>query len=164
MTSHELPIYVRFACPSCHAQRGQPLPESDREIRCPACGWFAPIPAERLSAGKPNGCVVCGCQDLWRQKDFPQRIGVLFVAAGAVLSTIAWAWYKPLWAFGILMFFAALDLIFFALMRDVLVCYRCNARYKRVRNVHESPSFDLGTLEKYRNEAHRLKTSSMKSE
>jgi hypothetical protein len=57
---------------------------------------------------------------------------------------------------GILLAFAAADLILFAVMPDVLVCYRCRARYSR-RDASEYPAFDHETAERYRQADIRLK-------
>lgn len=93
---------------------------------------------------------MCGCSDLWRQKDFPQRLGLLFVGLGIVLSTIAWSWHRPGFAIGILMFFALVDMLLFAVMNDMLVCYRCAARHRNTPLDKQHPNFDLEIAERYR--------------
>lgn len=101
-------------------------------------------------------CLACGCSDLWRQKDFPPLLGLTFVALGALLSTIAWSFYRIEMALGILMGFALLDLILYALMSDVLVCYRCDARHRRVNLDENHSRFNLELAERYRQEARRI--------
>jgi hypothetical protein len=96
---------------------------------------------------------------LWRQKDFPQRLGVTLVVLGAVLSTIAFACYLPLTALGVLLAFALVDLLLFTFMKDVLVCYRCHARYRGAVLEDDRPRFNLETAERYRQEAARLEDS-----
>jgi len=105
----------------------------------------------------PTECLVCGCGDLWRQKDFPVRLGLLMVGLGAVGSTVAWMWYEPLWAIGILMAFALVDLLLFLFMPDVLVCYRCGARHRAAALDESVPHFNLEVAEKYRQEQIRLR-------
>lgn len=101
-------------------------------------------------------CAVCGCRDLWRQKDFPQKLGLFCVVLAASLSTLAWWYYEPQWALGILLAFAAADLLLFGLMKDVLVCYRCAARYRQPGALAETAPYNLETAERYRQEAARL--------
>jgi hypothetical protein len=103
----------------------------------------------------PLCCLVCGCGDLWRQKDFPQRLGLALVGLGAVLSTIAVKLYMPATALGVLLAFALADLLLFAFMPDVLVCYRCAARHRHTTS-GEHPRFNLETAERYRQEVARL--------
>jgi hypothetical protein len=92
---------------------------------------------------------------LWRQKDFPPQLGVAIVALGAVASTAAFAWYRPLLALAILGAFALLDLVLFLVMPDVMVCYRCQARYRSFRADSPYNAFNLETAERYRQEAAR---------
>lgn len=107
---------------------------------------------------------MCGCRDLWRQKDFPQRLGVALVAMGALLSTIAYAMYMPILSLGILLAFALGDLLLYTWMRDVLVCYRCGARYGRTNLANENRHFNLEISERYRQESIRLKNTKLASE
>lgn len=105
----------------------------------------------------PEECLVCGCEDLWRQKDFDQRLGVAIVGLGIVLSTIAMAYMMPGVALGILMFFGLADWVLYAILPDRLVCYRCHAQYHRIPNPSETQIFDLEVNERYRQEAIRMK-------
>lgn len=107
-------------------------------------------------------CRVCGNNDLWRQKDFPQSVGLSFVAAGAILSSIAWYYHRPVWSLGILLAFAAADLVLFAVMPDVLVCYRCGARHSG-GDLSEHPVFDHEMAERYRQEKLRLEEAAKSS-
>src|SRR5690606_12320833 len=112
------------------------------------------------SSTRPTAeCLVCGCDDLWRQKDFPQGLGLVIVGAGMLLSTIAWALYWPVTAIGILMAFALADLVLYARMSDVLVCYRCKARHRPHEIAAAHGTFDLETAERYRQERLRLEKS-----
>jgi len=103
--------------------------------------------------------LACGCPDLWRQKDFPQRLGLLIVGLGALLSTIAWAYMLPVVAICILMAFALVDFLLYTLMKDVLVCYRCQACLGDSAVDEDHPRFTLEVAERYRQEEIRLKNS-----
>lgn len=78
------------------------------------------------------------------------------VALGALLSTIAIAFYYPATALGILLAFAFADLLLYVLMPDVLVCYRCQSRHRHTQPGESVPRFNLETAERYRQEAARL--------
>jgi len=155
-------MLVAFRCPKCdqtvQAELNSPedvtLPE---QIGCEACDWSRSMPGEALSENRPNGCLVCGCEDLWRQKDFPQRLGLILVASAMILYLIASAYLRPALALGVLLAFALVDLLLFWLMPDVLVCYRCGARYRGATLNAEDPKFNLEIQERYRQEADRLK-------
>ena len=149
-------MQVLFQCPLCQATRAAAVELETRNVSCTDCGWTRPVPVDVVSAVGPKTCLICGCGDLWRQKDFPQKLGLAMVALGALLSTIAFSLYMPTWALGILLAFALADMVLFVVMKDVLVCYRCHARYKHADWREDHPRFNLETAERYRQEAARL--------
>ena len=134
---------------------------SDKPIclQCQHCDWSRQVQPADLDNNKPLRCLACGNDDLWKQKDFPQRLGLFIVILGALLSSIAWAQYWPRTAIGILMGFALVDLLLYTLMKDVLVCYRCQASHRRTTYDTDHPRFELELAERYRQEAIRLKNS-----
>ena len=149
-------MQITFDCPKClQPERGE-VTSTSRGVMCSRCQWTRSIGQGDLPGEIPRRCLVCGCNDLWRQKDFSQRLGVTIVAIGVVLSTIATAYMQPELSLGILMAFALADMILYAVMRDCLVCYRCHARYRRVPNLEQVGGFDLEVNERYRQEAIRL--------
>jgi hypothetical protein len=149
-------MYVVFQCPGCRQIRRSTVAAGVASLSCEGCHWSRALPDDDLQSAAPQRCLVCGCDDLWRQKDFPQRVGLAMVALGAVLSTIAWAYHMPATALGVLLGFALVDLVLFTVMKDVLVCYRCHARYRDVSFRDDHPRFNLETAERYRQEAARL--------
>ncbi|MFN7804743.1 MAG: hypothetical protein ACK5TO_12040 [Planctomycetaceae bacterium] len=149
-------MLVRFCCPRCESQnRANLVDGADTRLRCTQCEWSG-RDLTHIPGGRPDKCLVCGCSDLWRQKDFPQRLGVAMVVAGVIGSTWFIFHYQPVWAMGVLLFFALLDMLLYAWMPDVLVCYRCNARYRDPQPGAAYPAFQLETSERYRQESRRL--------
>lgn len=149
-------MQLQFACPLCGRQHYVTDVGRCPRLECEACGWSRAVAEDALEQDNPRRCVVCGCNDLWRQKDFPPGLGLMLVATGAVLSTIAWAYFRPLWAIGILMAFALADLALFVLMPDVLVCYRCRSRHRPEHIAERFEQFSLETAERYRQQQRRL--------
>jgi hypothetical protein len=124
-------------------------------VRCGSCGWSRTFAPADFDHGQPAHCLICNCEDLWRQKDFPQRVGLAMVGAGIVLSTIAYALWYPIVSLAILMAFALVDFLLFLFMKDVLVCYRCGARHGGFIPASQA-TFDLEVGERYRQERLRL--------
>lgn len=150
-------MHVRFVCAGCQTQQRAEVTGASEKLRCDTCGWERTLRGDDVHADVPRRCISCGCDDLWRQKDFPQSLGLTFVAVGALLSTLAWAWYMPRLAIGVLLAFALLDVLLYTFMKDVLVCYRCGARYRSESiGDAERSNFNLETAERYRQEAARL--------
>ncbi len=126
-------------------------------MSCLNCDWERPFSNDEVrEQAIPSECLRCGNPDLWRQKNFPQWLGLFFVALGAISSSIAWMYYRPILALSILMAFALLDMVLYIVMRDVLVCYRCRTKHHDV-DVSQHKPFDHETGEKYRQEEIRRK-------
>ena len=147
---------VLFECPSCHFHSVSEIDAQTEQLRCLACSWQRPVAEVNRSAGDPAQCVLCGCEDLWRQKNFPQRIGALIVGVEVLLSTIFWSYMALTWYYGVLLLFALVDGVLYTLMRDVLVCYRCGSRHGHTPLDGRHDRFNLETHERYRQEAIRL--------
>lgn len=78
---------------------------------------------------------------------------------GAIASSIAVYYYHPLWALGILMALALLDMVLYQVMSDVLVCYRCQARHGKV-DLTGRVAYDHELGERYRQEEIRMQAKS----
>lgn len=149
--------HIIFQCPVCE-KRTVSSPESPNAlVRCNECQWSRDEGADDFADGSLCRCRICGCQDLWRQKDFPPALGLALVAAAAILSCTAYAFYRPLLALGILMVAALFDMVLYSYMGDMLVCYRCGARHRRTAMNEQHPRFDLETAERYRQQDLRQK-------
>ena len=142
-------MQIIFQCPRC-AQRSDARPDPQAaEVACPHCDWSRDEGAGDFDGDIVCRCRICGCDDLWRQKDFPPALGLLFAGMGILLSSIAWAYYQPELAIGILMAFALVDMILYTFMGDMLVCYRCRARHRRTRLRDKHAAFNLEVSERY---------------
>lgn len=142
-------MQIIFQCPACEKRTlAQPQPSS-AAISCDHCDWSRDTGSIDFEGDYCRRCRVCACEDLWRQKDFPPALGLAFVGTGGLLSTIAWAWHEPIWALGILMAFALVDLALYTFMSDMLVCYRCRARHRKTELDENHIAFNLELNERY---------------
>ncbi len=150
---------LAFLCPICEQQTQAEFAGDEDRLKCGHCDWQRPVDRADFDGDVPKRCLACGCDDLWRQRDFPQRLGLMIVGIQILLSTLAWAWMYPLLTYGILLAFLLLDYVLYTLMPDVLVCYRCRARYRFAKLPENVPAFNLETAERYRQEELRLKAA-----
>ena len=149
---------ITYACPACGTTVTHSGVEALPTLVCTACQASLPIPADAIArtdsadAGplRLRRCLVCPSTELFRRKDFPQRLGVGIVVAGLAASCITWAWQLLLPTFAILFSTALLDVVLYFLMPECLTCYRCAARYAGDGVVESFGSFDLETHEKHR--------------
>lgn len=144
-------MYLTFTCPGCEHRTVTGELSGDCQLTCEACGWTKPVSSDQIGTSGPRKCLRCGNSDLWRQKNFPQWAGLLCVAAGAISSSIAWAYHRPVLALGILMAFALADMLLYIIMPDVLVCYRCQTKHHQT-DVSGHATFNHELAERYRQE------------
>jgi len=145
-------MQIIFQCPRCEMQTEcRPQPDN-AAVTCLHCDWQRDAGAsdfDDIHNHQVCRCRVCGCDDLWRQKDFPPALGLAFVGMGILLSSWAWAWHYPEWALGILMVFALIDMVLYTFMGDMLVCYRCRSRHRKTAMDEEHPACNLEGSERY---------------
>ena len=146
---------VRFTCPSCE-QPGRVASPLPAEWACPSCGLVLPLkPAD--AEPTLTACAVCGNAELYRKKDFPQGLGMGILALSCLASTITYWLYQKWWTWAILIGSALFDCLLYAVVRDVTVCYRCDAHYRGLPPGSGQKPFELTTFERYRQEQMRRK-------
>ena len=96
-------------------------------------------------------CSSCGCQELYRQKDFPQWLGMWLLGLACTFFFVFAIRYQYAIAWTILLGSAAIDGIIYLIVGDVLVCYRCGTKRRGISSRGFDP-FELATAEKYRQE------------
>jgi len=155
-------VNVRFACPACDAPDRFELPGPD-PWRCSACGHTVDRPDAPVADGNLTCCALCGNGELYRQKDFPQWLGMLILAgACASFFVLAVIFYQHTLAWVILLGSAAADgLLYYGVVGDVVVCYRCGCQHRGARSRAFDP-FELATGERYRQE--RIRREQMKND
>lgn len=145
-------MYLTYHCPRCDELNRSPDVKDCSSLKCSQCDWERELSEhDQVHDGSPHECIRCGNSDLWRQKNFPQSLGLIVVALGAITSGIAWANYRPNIAYAILMFVALLDMFLYIVMPDVLVCYRCKTKHHDA-DTSQHAAFDHELGEKYRQE------------
>ncbi len=85
------------------------------------------------------------------------------VALGAILSSIAWYFHRPIAALSILAGFGLLDMILYQVMPDALVCYRCRSRHHVAEADDAFSAYDHELGERYRQERLRLEEQQAES-
>lgn len=153
---------ITYACPACHATVTHAGVETDNALACTACHAVLQLPADAITrtAGglRLRRCLVCPSTELFRRKDFPQRLGVGIVVVGLAASCVAWGLRELVATFAILFSTALLDVVLYFVMPECLTCYRCGARYGGDGVADSFGGFDLETHEKHRQMAARAQS------
>ncbi len=129
-------------CPHCK-QRFQALVTS-QEAPCPHCQKsVVGFPTDRFQDSQGiDQCVVCGCADVYRHRDFNRALGIGLVVIGVVLAYFT---------YGIsLLLVTVIDWWLYRRVGEVVSCYRCGGVYRDVPNIEETPLFNLSLHDYYR--------------
>ena len=110
----------------------------------------------RLAGGEIDpalpACLVCGNAELYKKKDFPHGLALAVLTLACVASAFTYGWYEKWLTWAILIGTALFDGALYLLVGDVVVCYRCQAHYRKLEPGEGHRPFDLGTAERYRQE------------
>ena len=140
---------ARYYCPAC-LERGEHAETESGNFACGRCGRSY---AAHFGAGEANRaierCAFCGGRAFFRQKDFDQRLGCLILVASLAAALwvgwrFGWIWFTP-----VLLATAALDWVLAGRIRDVTICYRCDAEYRDVTFNPAHRGYDPHIAERY---------------
>jgi hypothetical protein len=123
---------VHYLCTSCEKRLARIAGESPAP--CEHCGAETPVTAPPESA-IIDRCAACAHGELYFQKDFNRTTGVALVAIGAVF--VPWTWGLSLLGVTIL------DYIVWRVVKDVIVCYECQAVHRGYPPNPDIKPFDL---------------------
>jgi len=133
---------VTFGCPHC--KKGIELKPGTTGT----CGFCkGSVELGGVSDQQLTGCLACGCEHLYRHRDFNQKVGIAVIALGAA----GWIYIGHFWP---MLVAAALDLWLYYTIPDVAICYACKAHHRDFPNVGQLPAFDLERHEHYRWKKH----------
>ena len=110
---------INFLCPSCERRLTRDAGEPPRA--CEHCGAastvVAPPPDTLITR-----CAACDHDQLYFQKDFNRRTGIALVVLGSI--------FVP-WTYGLsLLGVTILDYAVWRMVKDVIVCYQCQAVHR----------------------------------
>jgi len=129
---------VHFLCPSCDARNAR---ESGEDARpCDRCGAPNSIVAP-AAASVIDRCAACGHDQLYFQKDFNRTTGIALVVLGSI--------FVP-WTYGLsLLGVTILDYAVWRMVKDVIVCYRCQTVHRGYPPNPALKPFDLVTHDRH---------------
>lgn len=127
---------IRTQCRSCGLPFTARLdPAAGSDLPCPGCGTSRPVDLTAWRGDRIERCALCGCEHLYRQRDFNRALGCGLVALGAVL--VPWTWGLSLVALSLV------DLLLYARLSDAVACYRCDTLYRDAKPGPRQADFDL---------------------
>ena len=126
---------VHFLCKTCGARVAREFGEAARPCeRCRA-------PNDVVAPAAIERCAACGHDELYFQKDFNRATGITLVVIGAILA--------PFTYFISLLLVTILDWTIWHLVKNVVVCYRCQAVHRGYDVPPKVKPFDLATHDRH---------------
>ena len=135
------PPEIAFTCPTCGREACAGL---DGRGRCASCHAEAALELSASQREKRvvDTCPVCGCKQLYVQRDFNQRAGLAIVGLGAVFAPFTRFYWSLIVA-------ALVDAALYAMLPEIAVCYRCQAHFRGFARNPMHEAFDLHLAEQY---------------
>ena len=129
---------VHFLCLACEKRLGRE--SGERAHPCDHCGAPSAIVAPEPGA-VIGRCAACDHEELYFQKDFNRTTGIALVVVGSI--------FVP-WTYGLsLLGVTILDYVVWRLVKDVIVCYRCQAVHRGYPANPALKPFDLATHDRH---------------
>jgi len=126
---------VHFLCKTCGVRVAREFGEAVRP--CERCGTANDVVAPETV----ECCAACGHGELYFQKDFNRATGITLVVIGAILA--------PFTYFISLLLVTILDWTIWRLVKNVVVCYRCQAVHRGYDVPPSVKPFDLATHDRH---------------
>jgi len=111
---------LRFACPQCGAVNRRSDADQSTVLDCTECSYIGLLPLGWTSEGAVKRCPICGCDELFTQKDFHQRTAIIILLLGASFAIFT--------RFMSLAFAAIVCAFLYLNSRERLVCYQCRSQ------------------------------------
>jgi DNA-directed RNA polymerase subunit RPC12/RpoP len=129
---------VHYLCSQCEA--GLAREPGEPASVCEHCGAASLVTAPPADAVIER-CAACGHPELYFQKDFNRKTGIALVVLGSI--------FVP-WTYGLsLLAVTILDYAVWRVLKDVIVCYDCQAVHRGYPANPAIKPFDLATHDRH---------------
>jgi uncharacterized C2H2 Zn-finger protein len=126
---------VTITCPECGSGIHVLPNVQATQAQCEICQHQVAVKfSAKHETGELCQCPVCERKDFYQQKDFNRKIGVTLFVLAAIAS---------IWTYGLS--FVALwlvDLVLFKKLGSIVICYKCQTIFRKVKNLNEIRPFD----------------------
>jgi hypothetical protein len=129
---------VHFLCTKCEWRLARNAGEP--AAPCENCATISDVVAPSENAIVER-CAACGHGELYFQKDFNRKTGIALVVLGSIF--VPWTWGLSLLGVTIL------DYVVWRIVKDVIVCYECQAVHRGYPPNSALAPFDLATHDRH---------------
>lgn len=126
---------VQMTCPECGSGIHVYPSLEAKEAVCDVCQHHVSVEFNQDHLdGVIQDCPVCARKDLYSQKDFNRKIGVILFVIAAILTP---------WTYGLsLVGLWLIDLFLFRRLPPIVICYKCQTIFRDAKNALQVPGFD----------------------
>ena len=119
-------MQLRFHCLKCDMPMRISRWETLEGFHCPSCQTplKSHVRPEDKAGEEIRHCILCGGEELFRQKLFNRNLGVGIVVAGILVSFFVSIPLIPL------LVVAFIDLVLYLVLPFMVVCYRCDTEHR----------------------------------
>ena len=137
-------LEIVFACPACGDPVEFGLESTTLSATCDHCDHETALPeaATEDVEGRIEACCVCGCRELFSQRDFNRPLGLTLAGIGLVLGPFIY-WISV----GVAV---TIDAALYLVVPSVVICYACSAQYRGVAEPNRPAGFDIAIHDKYK--------------
>ena len=136
---------LRYACPECGTVNRRSDADQVAVLDCIDCSYVGLLPEDWTEAGIVKCCPICGCDELFTQRDFRRRTGIVIALVGASLARFT--------RYLSLFFAAALCAVLYLASKERLVCYLCRSQFLGHRPSRSRRRFDPRVAEGLQNDS-----------
>ena len=157
-------VRVKVRCPACRGARRIDAAGAPSSATCVRCGTAVPLEwtASLRDDREVDACPVCAGRDFYVRKDLNRQAGLAaVVVVGLVSAAFLWAGRDGL-AYAVLGAFALVDFLVYPLLKNVTVCYRCQAEFRGAYR-RTAPPFDLHAAEELEREYGRRAAAAVRT-
>jgi DNA-directed RNA polymerase subunit RPC12/RpoP len=132
---------IAFTCPGCGREATSGL---EGRGHCARCGRETALDLSTALQARAavDRCPLCQGEQMYVQRDFNQKAGLVIVIIGAVLAPFT-PFYSSLFVA------AAIDAVLYLLLPEITICYRCGTHFRGFPRNPRHQAYDLHIAEQY---------------
>ena len=133
---------LRYPCPQCGTESRKAAAEASTVLSCVRCPYAGLLPLDWTRDHRVRLCPLCGCEEIFKRRDFNQRLAILLLTFGIMLS--------PFTRYLSFLVSSVLVLIFYVTAQEALICYRCRTHIRGHLPTDDHNRYDPSVNERVR--------------
>ena len=129
---------INYECNNCNYY-GAYITHKNKNLHCKECHIF--LCKINKDWNFEKCCPFCSNKQFYKRKNFNQILGAIIVLIGGILA-ISISYYC-------LIILSMIDYLFYKLISNIGICYKCSAEFHQVKNIDRLSDFEHHKAEIY---------------